>query len=106
MSDLRMMEHVEDILSGDVRENIRDEALRADAETEAWKARAEEAEAELDGLREQLITAQAKNRSAAQALIVEIGAPGPETLAETVTRAIRELRRFRQERNELRKLGW
>lgn len=49
---------------------------------------------------------QAENRAAAQALIVELGAPGPETLAETVARAIGELRRFRQERDDLRKLSW
>ncbi len=82
--------------------------------------RAEAAEAERDELKQTLsqytidrATAlalaertQAENRAAAQALIQEFGAPGPETLAETVARAIRELRRFRRERDELRKLRW
>lgn len=70
-------------------------------ELEEWRREAIESRKQLTTALAELAELRARCRTAAQTLIQEIGAPGPEALTDTARRAVERIRRIRAQRNEL-----
>lgn len=84
-----------DALTATLAERDEDMKFAVQREGEKWMSIAAELERKLAAAEAERDAARAQSREAAQMIIGELGAPGPESLLETTWRAVAEIKTLR-----------